>query len=115
MERYLLRFDVEFDFEKREDRWAVYCKELGFFGYGTTLEEADQDAEDGLDAILAVHDSLESKLEYLSRLGISAKIIDTEKNPPLRIISHRGSYTPIQEDEYLEWLGSTEKDVRDFL
>ena len=39
--------------EQREDRWAIYCNDLGFIAYGRTEAEAEKDFEEAAEVLIA--------------------------------------------------------------
>ena len=56
--------------EEREDRWAMYSREFGFYAYGKSRDEANQDFLAGVSAILESFGSVSELRDYLERRAI---------------------------------------------
>ena len=68
-----LHLDLVGEVEERPDRWAIYSREFGFYAYGKTREEANDDFYSGVADILNSfdqHEGHEEMVAYLSNRGI---------------------------------------------
>ena len=68
-----LHFNLVEEVEERPDRWAIYSREFGFYAYGKTREEANEDFCSGVTDILNSFDQHERMVAYLSNRDIKYK------------------------------------------
>ena len=65
-----LHLNLVGEVEERPDRWAIYSREFGFYAYGKTREEANEDFYSGVADILNSFDQHERMVAYLSNRDI---------------------------------------------
>ena len=68
-----LHFNLVGEVEERPDRWAIYSREFGFYAYGKTREEANEDFCSGVTDILNSFDQHERMVAYLSNRDVKYK------------------------------------------
>jgi hypothetical protein len=76
-----LHFNLVGEVEERSDRWAIYSREFGFYAYGKTREEANEDFYSGVTDILSSFDQHERMVAYLSNRGIKYNFTPDNEQP----------------------------------